>query len=180
MRVAVCTVWSWTLCDAGICWELRKCPENGLHPDMRGSDVFHTSHYLLEALEAALPLLGTYNCLLFRIVSKVVETIRSWLPGNFGISGLSRWSGGKKTSFCLPGVWPPWVHRLAEAFRLSDCFCKQIQEQKGKVEWHCHGLHFAISEGCFGCLPGNYGITFMLLLKSSWSALLAEQLVRSP
>lgn len=47
------------LCDVGIFWELRKYPENDLYPDMRGSDVFHTSLCLLEALETALPLLRT-------------------------------------------------------------------------------------------------------------------------
>jgi hypothetical protein len=40
-------------------------------------------------------------------------------------------------------------------------------------------LSFAISEGCLGCLPGNYETGFMLLLKLSQAASLTEQLVRS-
>jgi len=107
--------------------------------------MFSISLCLLEALETALPLLDTYDCLLFRLVSKAVEIIRYCLPSNLGISGLPRWAGGEKPAFvCQEFGLPESTHGQ----KLSDflsALVKQTREQKGKVEWHCHKLRFAVS-----------------------------------
>lgn len=99
------------------------------------------------------------------------------MSGNFGGSGLPRRAGREKLVFvCQEFSLPESIHWQ----KLSDflsAFSKQTQEQKGKVEWHCHEPHFAVSEGCLGYLPGNYEIRILLLLKCSQSALLTEKLV---
>lgn len=170
-----------TLCDAGTCWKTSGYySENGLRPKLRGSAVFHTSLCLLEsALEPAPAPWILTPCLLFRMGLKAVETIRRWLPGNAGISGLPRWTGQaeRDAGFCVPGVRPPWVHTLAGTFAFSVAFTGRHRNRKGKVAWRCHDLRFALSEGCLGCLPGNDEIGFMLSLKSNQPVLFTEQLV---
>lgn len=73
-----------------------------------------------------------------------------------------------EAGFCLPGAQR--VHTLAEASTFSVGVSKQTQGQKGRTDWHCHTLCFAFSDGCLGCLPGNYEIGFMVLLTSNQSA----------
>ena len=93
------------------------------------------------------------------------------MPGNLGVSGLSRWAGGEKPAFVFQEFSLP---ESTPGQKLSDfpsALVKQTQEQKGKVKWYCHKPRFAISGGCFSCLPGNYEVTITVLLKSSWSAL---------
>lgn len=50
LEVTVWSVWSWTLCDAGTCWNSRGYySESVFHPKIRGSAVFHTSLCFLES-----------------------------------------------------------------------------------------------------------------------------------
>lgn len=122
-----------------------------------------------------------YDCLLFRLVSTAVDIIRYYLPGSLGISGLPRQTEGEKPAFvCQEFSLLRW--KEVKAFRFSVCFSEADAgtKRRGRVALSQTAYCYFWGLFCFGCLPGNDEITVMLLLKSSWSALWPEQLVRSP